>query len=86
MNMRALPDPIRASMADGLPMCAQCGKPVHSVERYRDEWKRCTHFIVWCHGEREEFDLDDSFAHFGGRNLEIAEAFVNPVARLEKHE
>lgn len=59
-----------------VPNCAICKKPVDSVEYARNESIRGWHYIVRCHGDKQEFDLGDRFVLDSMRGtVQIGEAF-----------
>lgn len=71
------------------PECAVCNKPVEKVQTYRNEIKNCHEFVVWCHGEMETTELDDSVLKLSNK-IRIGKAFRNrqitPPRERESHE
>ena len=63
----------------GWPTCARCGKGVDSVMESRDFGLRGWHFVVWCHGEREEAVIAYEMARDAKPgDIKFGEAFVEP--------
>jgi hypothetical protein len=42
-----------------LPLCSICKRPVDRLESWRDERERVTRYRVFCHGESQDFAVED---------------------------
>lgn len=58
------------------PNCAICERPVDRVTAWHKPWDNSTHYVVECHGEREEFDLSHYFLSLAIGPPKIGEAFT----------
>lgn len=71
---------------EAMPECAVCGKPVDRVvmtDGYRpDTFRYSKRYRVECHGQVEEFELDEKLL-VSARRIVIGKAFVQKPALPE---